>query len=88
VEPVALGVNVTEQEPPDRLQVVELKLPAAPVFENVTVPVGVMGVPVDVSVAVAVQVDAWLTTTGVVHERAVEVFLALTVIEVVPELVV
>ena len=61
--PVAVGVNVTEQLPDDRVQVVELNEPAGPVSANVTVPVGVVVDPVDVSVTVAVQVEAWFTTT-------------------------
>jgi hypothetical protein len=61
--PVAVGVNVTEQLPDDRVQVVELNEPAGPVSANVTVPVGVIGLIVEVSLTVAVQVDAWFTIT-------------------------
>jgi len=57
--PVAVGVNVTEQLPDDRVQVFELNEPAGPVLANVTVPVGVVGEIVDVSLTVAVQVEAW-----------------------------
>jgi len=57
--PVAVGVNVTEQLPDDRVQVFELNEPAGPVSANVTVPVGVIGEIVDVSLTVAVQVEAW-----------------------------
>ena len=61
--PVAVGVNVTEQIPDDRVQVVELNAPAGPVSANVTVPVGVIGKIVEVSLTVAVQVEGWFTTT-------------------------
>jgi hypothetical protein len=60
--PVAVGVNATEQLPDDRVQVVELNEPAGPVSANVTAPVGTVG-PADVSVTVAVQVEAWFTIT-------------------------
>jgi hypothetical protein len=63
VLPAALGVNVTEQVPDDRVQVVELNDPAGPVSENVTVPVGVVVGLVPVSFTVAVHVDAWFTIT-------------------------
>jgi hypothetical protein len=55
--PGAVAVNVTEQLPETRAQVVELKDPAGPVSVKVTVPVGVVGVAL-VSVTVAVQDDA------------------------------
>src|SRR5712691_10392321 len=61
--PVALGVNMTEQLPGDRLQVVELNEPTGPVSANVTVPVGVVMGLVPVSFTVAVHMDAWLTIT-------------------------
>ena len=47
---------------------------------NRTVPAGVLAVPAAVSVTVAVQVEAWLTKTGVVHETAVDVVRRLTAI--------
>jgi hypothetical protein len=56
--PVAVAVNVTEQLPDTRAQVVELNDPAGPVSVNVTVPVGVVTVPAEVSVTVAAQDDA------------------------------
>jgi hypothetical protein len=77
--PVAVAVNVTEQLPETRAQVVELKDPAGPVSVNVTVPVGVVMVPADVSVTVAVHDEATPTTTGLVQTTAVEVVLGLTV---------
>ena len=56
--PVAVAVKVTEQLPDTRAQVVELNEPAGPVSVNVTVPVGVIMVPGEVSLTVAVQDDA------------------------------
>jgi hypothetical protein len=55
VEP---GVNVTEQVPAVRLQVVAEKVPAPPVLAKVTVPVGIVAPTPLVSATVAVQVDA------------------------------
>ena len=77
--PVAVAVNVTEQLPDTRAQVVELNEPAGPVSVKVTVPVGVIMVPGEVSLTVAVQDDAWFTTTGLVQTTAVEVVRTLTV---------
>ncbi len=87
VVPVAEGVKVTEHVPATSAQLAALNDPAAPVLENETDPVGVEAVPAAVSVTVAVQVEAWLTKTGEVHATAVEVVLALSVIEAVPVLV-
>lgn len=56
--PVALGVKVTEHEPLARVHEAALSVPAAPLLVNDTVPVGVLAVPGDVSVTVAVHVDA------------------------------
>jgi hypothetical protein len=63
--PAPVGVNVTEQLPETRLQLVAgLKEPlAVPDEVNLTCPVGVLGVPVPVSVIVAVQVEPLLATT-------------------------
>ncbi len=77
--PVAVAVKVTEQLPDTRAHVVELNEPAGPVSVNVTVPVGVIMVPGEVSLTVAVQDDAWFTTTGLVQTTAVEVVRTLTV---------
>ena len=77
--PVAVAVKVTEQLPDTRAHVVELKEPAGPVSVKVTVPVGVVTVPGEVSVTVAVQDEAWPTTTGLVQTTAVEVLRLLTV---------
>ena len=58
------AVNVTEHEPATNVHDGALKVPVAvPVAVKLTVPVGVVGVP-DVSATVAVQVVAWLITTG------------------------
>src|SRR5947208_7919362 len=61
--PMAVEVNVTEQLPEDKEQEVELNEPAVPVSANVTVPVGMIGETVEVSLTVAVQVEAWFTIT-------------------------
>jgi hypothetical protein len=90
-DPAAVPVNITEQFAvvplPLRVQVAMLKLPAAPVLVKLTMPVGVMGVPADASVTVAVQVDAWLTVTvDGLQFTEVDVTLGLTITLVVPEL--
>jgi len=77
--PVAVAVKVTEQLPDTRVHVVELNEPAGPVSVKVTVPVGVVTVPGDVSVTVAVHDDACPTTTGLVQTTAVEVLRLFTV---------
>jgi hypothetical protein len=86
VVPVALGVNVTEQLPLVRTQFVA-GLNAPPVELNDTVPVGVLVVPGEVSVTVAVHVEPWFTATGDPQESAVFVVRRFTVIDVVPPLV-
>ena len=86
--PAAVPVNVTEHEPTARVHVGALNVPAAPVLDHVTVPVGVIGVPAaEVSVTVAVHVDPWLTITGLVQDTAVDEVLRLTVIDALVELV-
>jgi len=65
---------------------VALKLPVGPVSVHVTVPVGVVAVPVEVSATVAEQEDACPTTTGVAHVTVVDVVLGLTVIDPEPAL--
>jgi hypothetical protein len=82
--PVALGVNVTEQVPPLNEHVpagVPLNVPAAPALLNVTVPPGVVAIPGDVSVTIAVQAVK-LATTIVVgwHVILIDVARGLTVI--------
>jgi hypothetical protein len=65
--PFADGVNVTWQLAlaplPDNVHGLPLKFPEPLLTENVTVPVGVLGVPWSVSVTVAVQVVGWPTAT-------------------------
>jgi hypothetical protein len=69
---VVSGVNVTEQDPAVRLQVVVEKVPAPPVLANVTVPVGVEPPTPLVSATVAVHVDAWpMGTVAGAHDSVV-----------------
>jgi len=63
-----------------RVQVV--KVPVTPVTAKVTAPVGVMTAPVDASTTVAVHVEPWLMTTGLVHVTLVVVARVFTVTEV------
>jgi hypothetical protein len=57
----------------DSMQLLEgVKTPVELVV-NITVPVGVMTVPGEVSVTVAVQVVDWVTVTGVLQLTEVEV---------------
>jgi hypothetical protein len=83
--PVADAVKLTPQlaeaPVPLKLQGEPVKEPVAvPVAVKATVPAGVIAVPaVEVSVTVAVQVEGWLTTTGLVHETAVLVVRGFTV---------
>ena len=78
--PVAIAVKVTEHLPETRVQVAELKDPAAPVSVKLTRPVGVITVPGDVSDTVAVHDEAWFATTGLEQFKAVEVVRGFTVI--------
>src|SRR5207249_9919467 len=64
----------------DKVQLLELNAPAGPVSLNVTLPVGVIIVPGEVSDTVAVQDEAWFATTGLEQTRAVEVVRGFTVI--------
>ena len=74
---VEVHVAVPAVVPAARVHVV--KVPVTPVTVKVTEPVGVRTVPaVEVSVTVAVHVDPWLTTTGLVQETAVLVVRRLT----------
>ncbi len=70
---------MTEQLPETNAQVVELNEPAGPVSVKVTVPIGVVAVPGEVSVTVAVHDEAWPITTGLAQVTAVEVARRLTV---------
>lgn len=70
---------------PESVQGEPVKLPSD--VEKVTVPTGVMAAPaVEVSVTVAVHVDGWFTTTGVLHDTVVDAVLELTAIFAAPEL--
>src|SRR5437773_10371422 len=62
--PAAVGVNVTEQLPLERVQLVALKVPARPVAVKATEPAGVVAPAPLVSATVAVQVDGWLDGKG------------------------
>jgi len=55
---VKVTLHVAVPPEPERVQVVELKVPG-PLLLQLTVPVGVIGVPGDVSVTVAVHVVEW-----------------------------
>jgi hypothetical protein len=76
---VAVAVKVTEQLPETRVQVVELNDPVGPVSVKVTVPVGVVTIPAEVSDTVAVHEEATPTTTGLVQTTTVDVVRGLTV---------
>jgi hypothetical protein len=67
---VKVEVHVADAVVPAKVHVVNV--PVTPVSDSETVPVGVVG-PVAVSVTVTVQVDAWLTTTGLVQLTVVVV---------------
>ena len=75
-------VHVADTVVPASVHVV--KAPVTPVSASPTVPVGVMKVPVEVSATVTLQVEPWLTTTGVVQETVVVVARGFTTILVVP----
>src|SRR5947199_5655013 len=80
--PEALGVNVTEQLPLTKVQLVALKLPVTPVAVKATEPAGVVAPAPLVSATVAVQVEGWLIPTEAgEHTMVVEVVLFVTVIE-------
>jgi len=85
--PDALGVNVTEQLPLTRVQLVALNEPATPALVKLTVPVGVVVGAGEESATVAVHREPWLTTTGEAHETPVVVCRKLTVREPEPLLV-
>lgn len=78
--PDAEGMNLTPHEAlklaPLKVQLVTLKLPIAPVSVKLTDPVGVVAPTAEVSVTVAVHVDAWFASIGLEHEtlRLVECF--------------
>ena len=68
---VELQVAVPVVVPAIKVHVV--KVPVTPATLNVTMPVGVVAPVVEVSVTVAVHVDPWLTTTGLVQVTLVVV---------------
>ena len=73
---VLVHVAVPAVVPAANVQVVNV--PVTPLTVNVTEPVGVLTGATEVSVTVAVHVEPWLTTTGLVHVTAVVVVLRLT----------
>ena len=82
---VKVEVQVADAVVPERVHVV--KDPVTPVSESVTVPVGVMKVPAELSVTVTLHVDPVFTFTGVVQLTVVVVARLLTSTLVVPLLV-
>jgi hypothetical protein len=68
---VKVDVHVADADDPARVHVVNV--PVTPLSERVTMPVGVMNVPVEVSVTVTLQAEPWLATTGVAQETVVVV---------------
>lgn len=77
---VAVQTAVPTVEPWTREQGDPENVPETPVSAKLTLPPGVSGEPDDeLSLTVAVHVDAWLTTTGVVQETAVVVLRGLIV---------
>jgi len=83
VEAVNVEVHVADAVVPARVQVVNE--PVTPVWLSDTVPVGVTNAPAaEESVTVTVQVEPWLTTTGVVQETVVVVVRRLTTTLAVP----
>jgi hypothetical protein len=77
IVPVVLPVKLTEQLAdaplPDRVQLPLDGETPAPAADSAMVPVGVLTVPGDVSLTVAVQLVAWPMTTGLVQLTAVDV---------------
>jgi hypothetical protein len=76
--PVAVPVKVTVQLPAVRRQFGALNIPV-PVDVNVTVPIGTIAVPVEVSATTTLQEEPWLMTTGVAQVIVVELVRRLTV---------
>ena len=75
-------VQVAEAVVPARVHVVND--PVTPVSARLTVPVGVMNVPAEMSATVTLHVEPWLMTTGVVHDTVVVVARGLTTTLAVP----
>ena len=79
VEAVKVEVHVAVPAVALAARVQVVKVPVTPVTAKVTDPVGVTTVPaVDESTTVAVQVEPWLTTTGLVQLTEVVVVRRLT----------
>lgn len=73
-DPVKVTLQLEVGPVPDmRVQLVTLKLPVIPVCVNETVPDGIVGATLDVSVTVALQVDGCPTNTGLVQDTVVVV---------------
>jgi hypothetical protein len=66
-----VDVQVADAVVPANVQVVNV--PVTPVSVSDTVPVGVVGPIVEVSITVTVHVEAWFATTGVVQLTVVVV---------------
>ena len=78
---VAVQTAVPKVDPWTRVHGEPEKDPGTPLSEKLTVPPGVSAEPdVELSVAMAVQIEDWLTTTGVVQETVVVVLRGLIVI--------
>ena len=75
-------VHVAVAVVPDKVHVVNE--PVTPVCVRTTVPVGARKVPGEVSVTVTLQVEPWLTATGVMQETFVVVARLFTTILTVP----
>jgi len=73
---VLVHVAVPAVVPAAKVHVVNV--PVTPLTVKVTEPVGVLTGATEVSVTVAVHVDPWLTTTGLVHDTVVLVVRLLT----------
>ena len=66
---------------------VPVKVLVTTLLDTVTVPVGVMNAPGELSVTVTVHSEPWLIATGDAQETVVVVVRCVTVITVLPELV-
>jgi hypothetical protein len=82
---VGVKVEVHDAEAPVPANVHVVNVPVTPVSDSVTVPVGVMNVPGEVSVTVTVQVSPWLMKAGP-QLTVVVVVLRVTTIDEVPVL--
>src|SRR6267143_1430935 len=78
VEAVNVLVHVAVPAVVPAAKVHVVNVPVTPDTVNVTEPVGVLTGATEVSVTVAVHVDPWLTTTGLVHDTVVLVVRLLT----------